>query len=115
MVAAVPPVCGVVELDSGARAGDEPVGAASVEDGGVVAGTELAPAGGASGVGARTGTLPEGLRAASFAAGAGSGAAGEEVGAPLGSSGGVMIWKPMPVLGAPAGRVVASTGADSVV
>ena len=114
-LAAVPPVGGVVELESVVRGVDEPVGATSVGDVGAGIGTELAPAGWGSGVGDRTGTLPEGLRAASFAAGAGSGAADEGAEAALGSFGDDMIWKPIPVLGAPAGWVVASTGAVSVV
>jgi hypothetical protein len=80
-----------VELDSVDRGADEVVEAASFGGGGAATGTELSGVGGELGVGARTGTLPEGFKLVSLAAGAGSALAGEAAAAAFGSFGGEMI------------------------
>jgi hypothetical protein len=77
-------LAGALEVDSVGRAAGEVVGAGS---GGAAAGTELSAAGGEAGVGARTGTVLEGFKFASLAAGAGSAVAGEAAAVAFGSFG----------------------------
>jgi len=93
---------GAVELDSAAPVLDEPVAVTGAAGGGGIGVPELSGAGLESGVGARTGTALEGAIAVPFAVGVAAGVS--EAG--LGSSGEVMICRPMllpEVAGAPTG------------